>query len=286
MPFHLPSTRHRSSAALVPAAVCSPTCLTMSLRSTSRSSYSRGPPWANQPKMSWPLLDCASDSRARGQLRQRDVVDGDFDVVLFAPLLRPSGSKNSVSYSGTKWLHCRILSSPPRFLLAVRGAAVVGSRLCRGGGGWSSRGGGSRLRQPRRGRGRSGGFGRRGGGLRGATASHRPPGSEAPAPAASAPPMPFRKPRRLISRDTCVRLRIVCEHHQIPFPFRAYLSAPPVIPATKWSRKKLYRMATGTPTSSAAAISDPQKYTSPRTRSVVMPSVTGFSAEVETNVSA
>jgi len=43
-----------------------------------------------------------------------------------------------------------------------------------------------------------------------------------------------------------------------PRPADYYLRAP-VMPSTKWSRKKLYKIATGTPASSAAVISSPQK---------------------------
>src|SRR5213083_2587702 len=44
-------------------------------------------------------------------------------------------------------------------------------------------------------------------------------------------------------------------------------------------------IATGTPTSSAPAMSDPQKYTSPRINSVATPSGTGFWSEIEMNAS-
>ena len=70
-----------------------------------------------------------------------------------------------------------------------------------------------------------------------------------------------------------------------PLPFR-YFSAPPVIPRTKVSIMKLYAIATGMAMKSAPAMSEPQKKTSPRTRSVTTPRVTIFSSESETNVRA
>src|SRR5579885_333330 len=66
----------------------------------------------------------------------------------------------------------------------------------------------------------------------------------------------------------------------------AYLTAPPVMPEMKRSRNRLYAIATGTAAMSAPAINSPQKNTSPRTRSVVTPSVIGFWSDDDTKVRA
>ena len=79
---------------------------------------------------SWPLW--AATSAAAGAVEERDVdvVDLDFDVVLLAPLLCVRPVERG-SYAGTKWAHCKILSSPASCLSLNFSGPVQPQRLVR-----------------------------------------------------------------------------------------------------------------------------------------------------------
>src|SRR5260370_14350853 len=78
-----------------------------------------------------------------------------------------------------------------------------------------------------------------------------------------------RRSGKMYSHSVAVEMKNRCRE---PLP-RQPLTEPTVNPAMKRSTKKLYKIATGMLEMKQAPISDPQKYTSPRTSTVGTPTL-------------
>src|SRR5207253_3930920 len=112
-PYHLPWTLPIASPAGIHPPYLSAARFAMSVTSTSESLKSAGKPLAKCAMRSWPDFDPASAANRAGRS-----ACGIRSMVTFTPLVVPHFSAQPLRYvskSGTKWLHCRIFSSPLSF---------------------------------------------------------------------------------------------------------------------------------------------------------------------------